>query len=551
MAENHVEMNSAGADGPIDSLKHEVGKKDTDKPDAVGETSSRTPTQFEILISVAGDCELFHAPNGVGFADIDVDGHRETWQIRSKSFRRWLLRRFYLETGRTPNAEVLKSAIDLLEARAQFDAPERSVFVRIGSAEGKIYLDLGDATWRAIEVDEAGWRIIDTPPMRFRRSPGMQPLPEPIRGGSIAKLRDFLNIETEHDFILFVAWLLAVFGPGGPYPLLVLAGEQGSAKSTFSAILRALTDPNSAPLRALPREERDLFIAANNSHVLAFDNVSGLPFWMSDTLCRLASGGGFAVRQLYTDADEMLFEASRPVILNGIEDIVTRPDLADRALLLTLQTILEEDRRSEQNLWTAFSEAQPAILGALLDAVAHGLHKLPSTKPENLPRMADFALWISACEGALWPAGTFLKAYQQNRDDAVSDVVEYDDVASAVRRLMRTRMTWTGTATDLLEGLTDYVPNETLRSKEWPRTARALSGRLRRAATFLRKAGVEITLIAGGMLEPGSLPFPGSPKQRRADRQHCQHRHMGMRTRADCGRKILTEAIGGASAPTG
>ena len=148
------------------------------------------------------------------------------------------------------------------------------------------------------------------------------------------------------DFVLVVAWALACLRNRGPYPVIVLSGEQGSAKSTFSAILRALLDPNTAPLRALPREDRDLFIAASNGHVLTFDNVSGLPAWISDTLCRLATGGGFAVRQLYTDQDEVLFDAARPVILNGIEDIVTRPDLADRAVFLTLEPIPEERRRT-------------------------------------------------------------------------------------------------------------------------------------------------------------------------------------------------------------
>ena len=173
--------------------------------------------------------------------------------------------------------------------------------------------------------------------------------------------------------MLVVAWALACLRDRGPYPVLVLSGEQGSAKSTFSAILRALLDPNTAPLRALPREDRDLFIAASNGHVLAFDNVSGLPAWISDTLCRLATGGGFAVRQLYTDQDEVLFDAARPVSLNGIEDIVTRPDLADRGLFLTLEPIPEERRRPEAELWAAFEAERPRILGALLDAVAKGL----------------------------------------------------------------------------------------------------------------------------------------------------------------------------------
>src|SRR5262249_54746306 len=155
------------------------------------------------------------------------------------------------------------------------------------------------------------------------------------------------------------------------------SGEQGSAKSTFSTILRSLVDPNTAPLRALPREDRDFFIAANNGHLLAFDNISGLPHWISDTLCRLATGGGFAVRQMYSDDDEVLFDACRPVILNGIEDIVTRPDLADRAIFLTLEPIAEEDRKPEAELWAAFEPKRPKIFGALLDAMVVGLRDLP------------------------------------------------------------------------------------------------------------------------------------------------------------------------------
>ena len=177
-------------------------------------------------------------------------------------------------------------------------------------------------------------------------------------------MRSFLNVASDTDFVLAVSWVLAGLRDRGPYPVLVLSGEQGSAKSTFAAILRALLDPNAAPLRALPREDHDLFIAANNGHVLAFDNVSGLPAWISDTLCRLATGGGFAARQLYTDQDEVLFDACRPVILNGIEDIVSRPDLADRALFLTLEPIAEEKRRSEAELWLGVRDRAPAHPGS-------------------------------------------------------------------------------------------------------------------------------------------------------------------------------------------
>ncbi len=457
-----------------------------------GEAGGRGPTQADILIDLAQTAELFHAPDGTGFADLDINGHRETWPIRAKGFRRWLARRFFEATGGAPSSEALQSALNVIEAKAHFDAPERTVHVRVGGLDDRLYLDLGDQTWRAVEIDAAGWRVIDHPPVRFRRAAGMQALPAPVTGGSVEAMRSFLNVRSDADFVLVIAWALACLRNRGPYPVIVLSGEQGSAKSTFSAILRALLDPNTAPLRALPREDRDLFIAASNGHVLAFDNVSGLPAWISDTLCRLATGGGFAVRQLYSDQDEVLFDAARPVILNGIEDIVTRPDLADRALFLTLQPIPEERRRPEQELWAAFDAERPRILGALLDAVAKGMAMLPQTRLERLPRMADFALWATACETALWSVGTFWAAYCGNRDEAVEGVIDADPIAAAVRALMATRTEWTGTASELLGALAEMAGERLAKSKTWPDSPRALAGRLRRAATFLRKIGTEI-----------------------------------------------------------
>lgn len=457
-----------------------------------GAPGGRGPTQADILIGLAETAELFHTADGAGFADLDINGHRETWPIRAKGFRRWLARRFFKDTGGAPSSEALQSALNVIEAKAHFDAPERQVHIRVGGLDGRLYLDLGDETWRAVEIDATGWRIVENPPVRFRRASGMKPLPIPVPGGSIETLRSFLNVQTAADFALVVAWALACLRNRGPYPVLALTGEQGTAKSTFLAILRALLDPNTAPLRVLPREDRDLFIAASNGHVLAFDNVSGLPAWISDTLCRLATGGGFAVRQLYSDQDEVLFDAARPVILNGIEDIVTRPDLADRAIFLTLEPIPEERRRPEQELWAAFELARPGIVGALLDAVAKGLAELPRTKLDKLPRMADFALWVTACETALWPSGTFWSAYCGNRDESVDSVIDADPIAVALRALMATRTVWTGTATGLLGALAEEAGERVAKSKIWPDSPRALAGRLRRVAPFLRKVGIDI-----------------------------------------------------------
>jgi hypothetical protein len=348
-----------------------------------------------------------------------------------------------------------------------------------------MYLDLADEFWRCIEIGANGWRIAEDPSVRFRRSAGMQPLPLPVRGGSIEALAPFVNLASDNDFVLLVAWLLGALRAGGPYPVLAIAGEQGSAKTVLSKFLRALIDPSVAPVRALPRDERELFIAASHSHVLAFDNLSGLPPWLSDTLCRLTSGGAFSTRRLFTDQDEILLAAARPIILNGIEDIVTRPDLADRAILLMLAPIAERQRRPEHVLWQEFELARPYI-------TAHGLQMLPRVRLHRLPRMADFALWATACESAFRPAGTVEAAYSNNRRDAIENIIDADPLAAHVRELMADRAQWTGRASDLLQAGTNR--------SGWPQSARALAGRLRRAQTFLRTLGIEIVFGREGRL---------------------------------------------------
>jgi hypothetical protein len=461
-----------------------------------GGIGGRELTQADILVDLAQAAELFHTDDNTGFADLDIRGHCETWPIRSKDFRLWLTRRFFEEMGGAPSSEALQSALNVIESKARFDAPKHVVHIRVGGADGRIYLDLCDETWRVVEIDSSGWRVIDTPPVRFRRAKGMLPLPVPVAGGSINELRPYLNVQSDAEFVLAVAWILAALRDRGPYPVLTLFGEHGTAKSTFAMILRMLLDPNTTMLRAQPRDDHNLFIAANNGHVLPFDNLSFILDWFSDALCRLSTGGGYTTRELYTDQDETMFNVIKPAILNGIEEIVTRPDLADRSIFLTLLPIPKDKRRPEEKLFAAFKAELPRILGALLDAVATGLKRLSAIELSNLPRMADFAIWATACETAFWEPGTFMKACADNIDEAVEIILHHNIIATAVRDFMamQTVTTWTGTATDLLDMLGKVAGEKATRAKTWPVDATRLSGRLRRAATFLREVGIEIDL---------------------------------------------------------
>ena len=465
--------------------------------DDVEDCTAKQPKQADILVGLAiTECELFHDPDDIAYADITISDHRETWPVRRKGFKSWLAKRFYDATGGAPSSEATQSALSVIEAKAVFDGEEQQISVRVGANDDRIYIDLCDDNWRAVEISADGWRVVDEPPVRFCRTEGMRPLPEPQRGGSIDTLRPLINVKDDRDFILVIAWLLAALRPRGPYPILAPIGEAGTAKSTLARILRALVDPNKAPLRSLSRDDRELFISAINMWVLSYDNVSMLPQWLSDGLCRLATGGGHAARSLYTNSEEALFDAMRPIVLNGIENFIVRGDLADRALVIPLAQIPDNERRSENDLWAEFERQRPLILGAMYDAVAVGIKRLPTVKLTILPRMADFARWgAAACPDVKTREGQivrFIEAYAGNREDTVEGVLEADPVAVAIRSFMADRAEWQGIATELLVHLNGLVGEKAGATKDWPKDGTRLSSRLTRVATHLRVIGIDV-----------------------------------------------------------
>lgn len=461
------------------------------RPEA-GERSGRG-SQATALVNLAGDAEFFHAPDGKTFATVSVNSHRETMPLRSGAFKDWLSHRFYLSESTAPPSASLQDALNTLSGKARYDGAEVETYTRVAAHGGSIYLDLCDPRWRAVEVTADGWGVVQDVPVKFRRARGMLALPEPARGGSIGELRRFLNVGSEDDWVLLLSWLVAALRPCGPYPVLALHGEQGSAKSTTARMLRSLVDPSSAPLRGEPRDGRDLVIAASNSWCVSFDNLSKMPVWLSDGLCRLSTGGGFTTRQLYTDDEEVLFDAQRPVLLNGIEELATRADLLDRAIILYLPTIPEVRRRNEAVFLPEFYEARPRILGALLDAVSAAVRDEAGVRLDRLPRMADFAVWASAAESALGLGpGAFMEAYDRNRSAANDLALEASLVAGEILKLMAGRDEWTSTYTDLLKNLERTFGDSPKRPEGWPKSARALAGELTRIAVNLRKAGVDV-----------------------------------------------------------
>lgn len=458
---------------------------------------TRRKSQASVIVEFCGDFDLFRADDEA-YAAVMIEGRRQTVALRSMAMRHELSRRYYQATKSVAGKQAIEDALGVLTGRAIHEGGNRPVHTRIAAFNNDIFIDLCDEAWRAIHVNSSGWRIVNEPPVHFIRRRGMLPLPDPRHGGTVNDLRRFINVADDTDFRRIVGWLVQGLRPRGPYPILALNGEQGSAKSTASRLVRSLIDPNAVMLRTAPRDERDLVISARNGWCLAFDNLSGLPPWLSDSLCRLSTGGGFSARQLYSDADEILIDVSRPVVINGLDAIATRPDLADRSVVVTLELIQDCHRRTEGALWREFAAAAPGILGALLDATACALANVHSVRLAILPRMADHAVWLEAASPALnWPPGQYVDEYIRARNAIVASAADASPVSSMLMSFIDKCGSWSGTASALLAELNREADSQVTRSRQWPNNAIAMGNEITRQAPALRARGYTVERLPG------------------------------------------------------
>ena len=463
-------------------------------------SSQQGNNQSQLLDQIAASCELFHSPDKQAYATVPINSHYETWLIGSSGFIDWLAGAIFALHGSIPRVQIINDFVSSLIGRAKYQGAEHSVHIRLAQVGDVIYLDLAGKESDAIKITPDGWSLITNPPVKFIRPNGMLPIHKPKRGGSIDDLARLVNLSNKDDLKLLVCCLTYYLSPMGPFPIIIIQGEQGSAKSTFSKIIKSLIDPSSAPLRSAPKNERDLMISAQNGWLLVFDNLSKVSQDMSDALCRLSTGGGISTRTLYTNAEEIILQAIRPICLNGITEFATKPDLLDRSLIFKLSPIPKRVRKEERVFWAEFEEVAPKILGLILDGVSMGLKNLTKVKLDELPRMADFAKFATAAEESFgWSQGSFMEAYLKNLGIGLDTSLESDPVAQAV--LDWDVDSWLGTATELLEKLEQYAPDSTTRSQFWPKTPSALSSKLRRLASSLREAGTSITFERDGRAE--------------------------------------------------
>ncbi|HLJ58982.1 MAG TPA: hypothetical protein VKZ50_04545 [bacterium] len=381
---------------------------------------------------------LFHDPDDLGYAVCPL-GERTSanYAITSTAFERWLVSRYLDLYKVVPSEAEVRRVVRLCDALALHQGPRKQVHLRIAETPRAIYLDLCDKRWRAVKIEATGWRVVTLPRVHFRRAQGMLPLPVPRRGGDLTDLRRLLNFTQPHEWTLAMSWEFATVQNHASFPVLCLHGEPGSGKTTAGLMLRNLVDPNTAQLAAPPTTTRDVMIRAHNAWIVGWDNLSEISVKLSDTICRLATGAGFAKRRLYTDTDETVFTYRRPVLLTSITDVATRGDLLDRAIMLHLATIPKEQRRSESELLDQYRTLRPALLGAMLTVIAGALRDLPDIRLDELPRMADYFRWVIAAARSMgWTREAVTDAETKNRAEINAMALEASILTSPLVTLL-------------------------------------------------------------------------------------------------------------------
>lgn len=454
------------------------------------EGSNNKNQASELVHFVQERAELFHDENQDVYAQ-DL-ATRETRRLDGRPFRDWLVATYYKAAKKSPREQSVREALNTLGGLARYQGECHEVSVRVAMHDGAYYLDLAEpGSNRAVCITDKGWEVVQDSAVRFLRPETLRPLPVPIAGGNISILWPLMNIP-ENVRLLVIAWLIESLRPDTPFPILELIGEQGSAKSTTQMMLRRLIDPNACDLRTGPKKKEDIFIGAAINWVVSYENISYLSGEVQDALCIIATGGGYAKRKLYTDADESVINAKRPIVLNGISAAVTAQDLIDRTISIEVPVI--EERLEVTALWATFQTEYPKLLGALLTIFSKALAILPETElpKANRPRLTEFARLGMAIATVMGQNGhDFLEQFKANRQEAIARTIDASPVASALidwfiedRQKLKTIMS----VKQLLATITNKKPSH---ADNWPHSPKGFGDILRRVAPALRQMGIE------------------------------------------------------------
>ena len=447
----------------------------------------------DVLVkSFLGDgVELFHDQSLEPHVAMPSGDRRAIYRLRSGKFRDQLAFHSYSVVGEVPSSETVRSSINAMAGRAMFSSPMHRLHNRTAWVDGALWYDLGD--WRAVCVTSAGWQVVKRPPILFRRFPHQKPQVEPVQGGDLRDILQSVNIPDANEQILFVTDIAAGMIPGIPAAVSLFHGPHGSAKTSLLRYKRELMDPVEVPIQGPPRDIGEFVQIASHNHCMFLDNLSSLPGWLSDAMSRFCTGDGFIKRSLYTDDEDFVYKPRGVGGISGINLVVTAPDLLDRSFVYRLERIPEEDRRSEEEMNSAFDVLKPKLLGAMFDALAGAMTIKDRIQPPRLPRLADYALWGCAVAVSIgYTEDEYWAAIDANSRTQTTEALDASPIAQAVCTLMAKKESWTGTPSELLTALNAVAAREMIdtAAKAWPKDPSWVTRRLNLVVPNLAQVGI-------------------------------------------------------------
>lgn len=450
------------------------------------------------LLQIALDprVELFHTDRKEPYIRYPVKNHFENALCKSKSVKYWLSYNYWSTFKKIPDSDALNNALNVLQGRALFEGKEYPLANRVASLNNEIWFDMANESWDAIRINSTGWELVLQPPILFRRHSHQCPQVAPVSGGDPRLLFKHINNVKKEDQLLLLCVIISCFVPNIAHPVLYLYGPHGAAKTTSSKSIKMLTDPSVLETVDFPKDKKEFIQQLDHSWSLMFDNTGYISHEYSDLLCRVVSGGGFVKRELHSDDDDIIYAFKRCIGINGINLLALKPDLLERCVLVELERVLVEKRQEEQAIWNGFKADLPMIFGGVLDTLSKAMAIKPTLKMDNLPRMADFALWGCAISQALgYTPADFMTAYQRNIDMQQDVMLNESLEASLILELMKDKTEWRDTPTKLLEEL-KFLANEDQR-RTLPTDAKVLSRKLGILTATLADAGIILERIPG------------------------------------------------------
>ena len=446
---------------------------------------------------------------------LPIQDHLEVLPVDSNVFKNWYKMFIFERDGIVLDSTTINDLCGLASAYAASAKYGTQINLNLRTAlksdfKTEWIYDLVNKNWEFIRITSSGWDIFRNE-IIFRRYNNQKAQVYPDRNYEADIFDQFMglvNIKDKESILLLKCYIISLFIPEIQKVVLILRGSQGAAKSSLQEFIRTLVDPSIAKTLVFPRQLNELIQQLSHNYITYYDNISSIPPWISDQLCRAVSGSASSKRQLYTDDDDKIYNFKRCVGMNGINLVATKEDLLDRSIIIGLDDIEDENRRIPQELWKEFDNIRPKLLGYIFDILAKVLEYEENNseviKKLKLTRMTEFAKHgeiISRCIGN--KENEFINAYKRNREIQVDEIVESSQVATAIMCMMFRKYedlkVWDGTPTALYTELREVAQNDVwelnidTNDRYWPKNVKSLGKRLNEIKPTLKAKGLKIT----------------------------------------------------------